>query len=220
MREGAAATSEGSDVRRRFVTIALFLLAGSVVNVAVAWGIVQWSNEYPYTAAFEKLGQQADWPREVPRDWPLPQFQALGRTWGLSIQNEVVHPSLSRTSPGLGMSLFRSGWPCRAVEVEYQGPHFLGTPLNPSWRYSIELPQRLKVMRIDEPMCYRPMPYRPIWPGFAINTLFYAGLLWLLIPGPFALRRLIRHRRGLCPACGYDLRHGEHEACPECGVTA
>ena len=25
---------------------------------------------------------------------------------------------------------------------------------------------------------------------------------------------------GVCPACGYDLRHGEHEACPECGVTA
>ncbi len=49
---------------------------------------------------------------------------------------------------------------------------------------------------------------------------FYAAILWVLIPGPFALRRLIRRRRGLCLACGYDLRHGEHEACPECGVTA
>ncbi len=66
----------------------------------------------------------------------------------------------------------------------------------------------------------RAVPLRPIWPGFAGNTLFYAAILWLLIPGPFALRRLIRRRRGLCPACGYDLRHGEHEACPECGVTA
>ena len=51
----------------------------------------------------------------------------------------------------------------------------------------------------------------------AINTLFYAAILWLLILGPFALRRLIRQRRGVCPACGYDLRHGEHKACPECG---
>ncbi len=41
----------------------------------------------------------------------------------------------------------------------------------------------------------------------------------LLIPGPFVLRRLIRQRRGLCPACGYDLKHAEHESCPECGAA-
>ncbi len=61
---------------------------------------------------------------------------------------------------------------------------------------------------------------RPIVLGFIVNTIVYAAILWLIIPGPFALRRLIRRRRGLCPACGYDLRHVEHGACPECGVTA
>ena len=59
-----------------------------------------------------------------------------------------------------------------------------------------------------------------ILPGFAINTVLFAAILWLLIPDPFTLRRLSRQRRGLCPACGYDLRHAEHKACPECGVTA
>ena len=58
-------------------------------------------------------------------------------------------------------------------------------------------------------------PYRPIWPGFAINTLFYAAILWLLIPGPFALRRFIRVRRSLCPKCAYPT--GESEVCTECG---
>ena len=38
---------------------------------------------------------------------------------------------------------------------------------------------------------------RLIWPGFAINTIFYAAILWLLVCGPFALRRHIRHKRGL-----------------------
>ena len=57
--------------------------------------------------------------------------------------------------------------------------------------------------------------YLPIWPGFAVNTLFYAGLLWLLILGPFALRRLIRRRRGLCPKCAYPI--GESFVCSECG---
>ncbi len=64
----------------------------------------------------------------------------------------------------------------------------------------------------------RALPYWPIWPGFGINTIFYAALLWLLICGPFVLRRHIRRKRGLCVACGYDLRHADHEACPECGA--
>ncbi len=61
------------------------------------------------------------------------------------------------------------------------------------------------------------LPLRPIWPGFAVNTMFYAGALWLVICGPFVLRRIIRMRQGLCRACGYDLWYAEHDACPECG---
>ena len=61
------------------------------------------------------------------------------------------------------------------------------------------------------------LPYEPMWPGFAINTIFYATLLWLLIPGPFALRRFLRLRRGLCPRCAYPM--GESSVCTECGIT-
>ena len=35
------------------------------------------------------------------------------------------------------------------------------------------------------------IPLSPLWPGFAVNTLFYAGVLWMLLAGPFALRRMI-----------------------------
>ena len=59
------------------------------------------------------------------------------------------------------------------------------------------------------------LPLRPIWSGFAINTLLYATVLWLLIPGPFVLRRFIRVKRGLCPACAYAV--GESAVCSECG---
>ncbi len=52
---------------------------------------------------------------------------------------------------------------------------------------------------------------RPIWPGLAVNTLFYAALLWL----PFAVRQWIRMWRGLCPRCGYPM--GESDLCTECG---
>ena len=59
----------------------------------------------------------------------------------------------------------------------------------------------------------------PITPtsGFILNTLFYTVLLWLAWSTLFATVRLIRKRRGRCVRCGYDLRHAEHEVCPECG---
>jgi len=65
------------------------------------------------------------------------------------------------------------------------------------------------------------LPYRPIWPGFAINTAFYAVGLWGLFAAPFALRRRWRLRRGLCMKCAYDLRGRPPEAtsCPECGAA-
>src|SRR4029078_486715 len=43
----------------------------------------------------------------------------------------------------------------------------------------------------------RALPCSPLWPGFAINTLCYAALGWLLFAAPFALRRRRRIKRGL-----------------------
>jgi hypothetical protein len=63
----------------------------------------------------------------------------------------------------------------------------------------------------------RRLPVVPCWPGFLIDSIFYALILWLLIPGPFVLRRLIRIKRGRCPKCGYDLRGDLKRGCPECG---
>jgi hypothetical protein len=63
----------------------------------------------------------------------------------------------------------------------------------------------------------RALPLVPIWPGFAINTLCYAGILWLLFAAPFALRKRRRIKRGLCPTCAYPV--GTNERCTECGTS-
>jgi hypothetical protein len=72
------------------------------------------------------------------------------------------------------------------------------------------------------------MPVCPIWPGFLIDTLFYAAIWGGVFFGFASAKRAIRRRRGRCPMCGYDLR-GQREAvsaeqsirnsirCPECG---
>ena len=65
------------------------------------------------------------------------------------------------------------------------------------------------------PLTGSALPYHPMLIPFSINTLFYAVVLWLMIPGPFALRRFIRVRRGLCPACAYPT--GQSGVCSECG---
>jgi hypothetical protein len=62
------------------------------------------------------------------------------------------------------------------------------------------------------------LPLLPLWPGFLLNTAFYALLLFALVRTPRVLRRAVRRRRGRCAACGYD-RAGLDPlaACPECG---
>ena len=57
----------------------------------------------------------------------------------------------------------------------------------------------------------------PIIPGFAINTIFYAAILWGPTLGPFTARRMIRRKRGRCIKCGYDLRGDFSAGCSECG---
>ena len=63
----------------------------------------------------------------------------------------------------------------------------------------------------------RVLPLYPIWPGFAINTIFYAAILWLLFAAPFTLRRWRRIRRGLCVRCAYPV--GTNAVCSECGAS-
>jgi len=52
----------------------------------------------------------------------------------------------------------------------------------------------------------RALPLRPIFPGFIINTLFYAAIWFGVLFLPGIAKRAIRRKRGRCVKCGYDLR--------------
>ena len=193
-------------MRRRLVTIAIFLLAGAVVNVGVAWGIALRGEPLPTRNRELDLAEAQDvWGRLKPGSWPAnPPMLAgdrLEHVGGTTLQ--AFHPRDGKT-PWIDVTMV---WEWR-----------VGYPVS-TLRYVVRRSDR-KTEYVGAMRTVVTLPLMPVWPGFTANTAFYAAILWLLIPGPFALRRLIRRRRGLCPACGYDLRHGEHEACPECGVTA
>jgi hypothetical protein len=66
----------------------------------------------------------------------------------------------------------------------------------------------------------RALPLWPLFPGFALDTAFYAAIALALWSAPPAIRRRVRLARGHCPACGYDLKGAPSKGgatCPECG---
>jgi len=112
--------------------------------------------------------------------------------------------------PGVGVLRIRSGWPLESMECS----RWLVEPFLPREvvKHAISIPGPPYSVGQENHL-----PLRPLLPGFAINTIFYAVILWILWSSPFTARGMIRRKRGLCIKCGYDLRGAEHAACPECG---
>ena len=180
-------------MKRPLLIIGIFLLLGAVVNVAVVLACTAWA-VYPCA---EGTTETTVWPRPVPEGWPTPFETHAGSAFGYT--RVVCLSAVSWESEGgdrlqYQQILSRWGWPLRSLEME----------------------ERLVVdLEAGSLLSYQFARFRPLWPGLAVSTLFYAGLLWLLIPGPFALRRFLRVRRGLCPKCAYPM--GESAVCTECG---
>ena len=217
-------------MRRRLLTILIFLLAGAVVNVAVAWGCAAWVNiGRPVRAAEREARVTPD------HYW---QIERLHRVGALRIASsrraehslnydfteihvphwsELASVAVEFRANGIEDRLADArGWPvlsmCCHIDFDYNAP-----PSSFRSNDGIILAPYTGVATAS--VRVRALPLRPIWRGFALNTIFYALILWLPICGWRDIRRLIRRKRGLCPACGYDLRHADHDTCPECGQS-
>ena len=208
-------------MRRQLISIAAFLLAGAVVNVAVTWacGIrVQETLRGPSkTEWFETLKQRSatelsGW--EIQTNSQFGTVLAIAVHLGTQSSPEMIIPprllpnwSRIQELPAANAGEmkvwleFAYGWPMVCVRGSLVrltlgvGGATTDSAAMHAWRWRL--------------------PFRPIWPGFAINSVFYAAGLWLMYYGLHAVRRLIRRRRGLCPKCAYPV--GESAVCTECG---
>ena len=189
-------------MRRRLLIIAAFLLAGAVVNVAVAWGCAQGIfRAKPSAAQLKTQDAESAWRQYAPIGWQAPPFYLRG--WRQrDAQRTVVQLGRDHASPHLlynGRHRYRD---LRVIELGLPARCIVQTQFRLSWG------------------SFRPRPppvvsHRPIWGGLIVNAVVYAAILWLLIPGTFTLRRLRRIKNGLCPKCAYPV--GESSVCTECG---
>lgn len=63
----------------------------------------------------------------------------------------------------------------------------------------------------------RSIPYRPLWSGVMLNTLFHGCVLLSLMLLARHARQRWRLHRSRCPSCNYMLTPNPTPGCPECG---
>lgn len=227
-------------VGRRLLILAVFLGAGAVVNVAVAWGCAvavnptygkeasgrierpPWIWEAKYRKKFGSTFLVSAWARYDPSFADTygpaedlgPSPRRLVPSWG----------SLGKPTPDFAAMpddptgnliveerfLLGCGWPTRSLWCEIERD-MMGADGTTTRTFDGFIDVSLEPWEITP----RVLPLGVDWPRTTFNTLFYAALLWLLTPGPFVLRRFIRRHRGRCPQCAYPV--GESTVCTECG---
>jgi hypothetical protein len=208
--------------RRPLLVVALLLLAGAVVNVAVAWVFVgapdSWTPEFKGAVIAHGEAEQLE--RLTTRLWGRRRERtadegAIVRGLGWTVHSGVRYDGRSRH---WSVRRLDCGWPFRSMTLAATQ----GRPDEPvQYTASLEPSRR----QLPGPAWFRAdyrdrLPLTPIPRGFAINTLFYAAILALPLSF-FPIRRRLRARRGRCPKCGYDLAGLANPAapCPECGAA-
>ena len=192
------------------LTVAICLLAGAAVNVAVAWAIALHLETFDISWILPGVDLEHPesfkwWTTHAPDGF-------VNRVAVVMLSSPITGASIVIAATDIddtaiisqSMARLRTGWPMRSMEgARWQNED--GVSL---YRGEVEFGG-------DSRANVRIFPLRPFLPGFVFNTLFYAGILWLLLPGPFVLRRFLRVRRGLCPKCAYPI--GASALCTECG---
>lgn len=196
-------------MKRRIAIILLLLIGGAIGNVAVAWGIgIRPFMGGAYVPTHPK--DVAWWHARAPPSFSVDPDDHKGR-------RVTVHTTYEQMSHSIDMGSgnrfainnvwrWRVGMPLRSME----GSRWRGEDL-------IERGQDRMVLHDPIFATAWRLPMRPLWPGFVVNSLFYAVILWLLLGGLAAERTRLRCRRGLCAKCAYPI--GVSPVCTECGAA-
>ena len=139
------------------------------------------------------------------------------RVNGIEIRQELQE---IRDPSSKALELYvRVGWPVRSLHGWAPGSRAAFATMGSTYQFVPEGRAFAAIRAIGSYRLVRGLPYGPLWPGFAINTILYAAIVGVLCMFvPLKLRRWWRARRikrGLCPACAYPV--GTNPRCTECG---
>ena len=219
-------------MKPRLFKLALFLLLGTIVNVAVAWGLA-WKLDINQGHATVKSLIVAEVAGETPNQlWGVYRHKRSGAMRVLSYHLETSMGASNGGDPGSLLPSWNQdyfleihrdelnefvrmqdgrGWPMLALwgqafadskmssppfcEVEYA---IMPTDFIDPTLYFSSGPSPFIGVYGEASILWqiRFLPLYPIWPGFAINTIFYAAILWMLMLGTHpttdsAFRRLL-----------------------------
>lgn len=185
----------------------MWLGVGAVIAVGSAWGSSKWWGLVEPRFASSKVV----WPHSAPASWPEAPDSGM-RDWTFWNDYENLYKLDSDTISYFAMFTWQVGWPWRCLHAWTTSMWSGGQQLiedHGTWVFKIGSHH------------FGPLPVLPLWPGIALNTIFYAAIAWGLWRIPVLLRRARRRRRGWCIRCAYD-RAGlaPGSPCPECGCEA
>ena len=223
-------------VKRCLTKLVVFLLLGAVLNVAVAWGCAvlvdisipednvgltdlngpQWLFGSRDRLGMTQLFMRPRWYDQY-HD-PRALFAGSVPYWSKASERPDPRDRDQRFAPKNFLRYETAGgWPARSMMwfTETTDTAWVGGVDRRAPQWCIELSPDTSRSRAS--LQRRGLPLLPIWPGFVINTLLGATVLWLAMLAPITLRRHIRRKRGNCIKCGYDLRRDLSRGCPECG---
>lgn len=146
--------------------------------------------------------------------WIVPPDPPIERPSVAAEFDRTVLGSRARTRTRTTFHLAVDGWPARSMLRMREMPED-GPAGSDHWMLTIDALQRPSSWS-GKPRILK-LPLRPLWPGFLLDTGFYAVLWALPLFGLPLIRQSRRKRKGRCPKCAYDLKRDFNSGCPECG---
>jgi hypothetical protein len=165
------------------------------------------------------------WRSQVPSHWPPPERGTSSS--GALLTGERRYFTEPRSGAArYGPSPFstyivdyvESGWPFRSMGAErWLDDTGASSPIGsgPSvlWTQGIA---DANAFNQTGGLIERRLPIRPLWVGFAANTLLWGAAFFALHTSMTIARARMRRRRGKCVNCGYPM---SARPCPECGTA-
>jgi hypothetical protein len=186
--------------RQLALKVAICVLAGAALTAGVAWGFREQRIRAARSA--KPFSAISVTPNFMDGESGRTLAEACWRGAPAAYLLLVLPPKATTVSD-VRLYFFSGGWPMLAMA---SAPHSVTD--HPLYERKRVFP----VAAFEDRF-----PLFPLWPGFALDTVFYGAIVFLFWAAPGAIRRRARKRRGHCPTCNYDLKATPAGPCPECG---